>query len=315
MRTNGTKWLDEHGQALLLLGRELMAQRYDFVTVTPDTQRRVNERADKLGNGRARSLRDVFGWSRPFELSALEKPVLELMRAADALDEQGELCRSRVRFSSLGGRLFVHSAFPTLAADSVFFGPDTYRFCSLLERWVCEPRKRVIDVGCGSGAGGIHASPLAQELVLTDINTRALRFAAVNAALANVDADVQVSDVLSDVSGEFDLVMANPPYMHDEQARAYRDGGGAHGEGLSVRIVESALSRLAKGGMLVLYTGSAVVDGEDTFYRSVAPLLQSPNLAVTYEEIDPDVFGEELELANYRDVDRIAAVGLRVVLN
>jgi hypothetical protein len=29
-----------------------------------------------------------------------------------------------------------------------------------------------------------------------------------------------------------------------------------------------------------------------------------------YQELDPDVFGEELEREVYRDVDRIAAVGL-----
>jgi hypothetical protein len=35
---------------------------------------------------------------------------------------------------------------------------------------------------------------------------------------------------------------------------------------------------------------------------------------VTYEELDPDVFGEELEQAQYAQVERIAAVGLRVRL-
>ena len=44
------------------------------------------------------------------------------------------LMRSKVRFSSLGGSLYVHSAFPTSAAEAVFFGPDTYRFAALIAR-------------------------------------------------------------------------------------------------------------------------------------------------------------------------------------
>jgi hypothetical protein len=31
-------------------------------------------------------------------------------------------------------------------------------------------------------------------------------------------------------------------------------------------------------------------------------------LAMRYREIDPDVFGEELEMPAYRDVDRIALI-------
>jgi len=30
------------------------------------------------------------------------------------------------------------------------------------------------------------------------------------------------------------------------------------------------------------------------------------------EELDPDVFGEELERAEYAEVDRIAAVGIKI---
>ncbi|MGE0403972.1 MAG: SAM-dependent methyltransferase, partial [Kofleriaceae bacterium] len=35
---------------------------------------------------------------------------------------------------------------------------------------------------------------------------------------------------------------------------------------------------------------------------------------LVYEEIDPDVFGEELDTPAYRDVDRIAAVGATIAL-
>jgi methylase of polypeptide subunit release factors len=218
-----------------------------------------------------------------------------------------------VRFSSLHGGLFLHSAYPTEEADAVFFGPDTYRFCALLRR--CAPRRRrLVDVGCGTGAGAISIAALVEQRVLADISPRALSFARVNARLNGVSAEVVESDVLAAVPGEVDLVIANPPYMRDDAARLYRDGGGAHGEGLAVRITSEALDRLAPHGVLVLYTGSAIVDGVDTFRRAVSPLLRGRALEFVYEELDPDVFGDELERSSYAEVERIAAVGLQVTL-
>ena len=116
--------------ALVAVGAFLRQAGYHFVTPTPLTHSRVNARR---GNARARSLRDVFGWSRPFEASLLPGNLLDALRDAKALVREGSLCRSAVRFSSLGPDLFVHSAYPTTAPDAVFFGPDTYRFASLLK--------------------------------------------------------------------------------------------------------------------------------------------------------------------------------------
>jgi SAM-dependent methyltransferase len=293
------------------LGRALARQHYHFITVTPETHRRVNERAAREGRGRAESLRDVFGWNRPFDPGLLAPEMIEAMRAAGVLLTEGPLLRSGVRFSSLGEHLFVHSAFPTWQSDAVFFGPDTYRFCAFLRRHA-ESARRAVDIGCGSGAGGIAVAGLCERVVLSDINIHALELARVNAALAGVDADVVMSDVLESVDGNFDLILANPPYMRDSAGRVYRDGGGDHGEALALRILNAALSRLAPGGMLLLYTGAPIVAGRDTFIERAAPLLRDRDVSLSYEEIDPDVFGEELESPLYAAVERIAAVGLCV---
>lgn len=301
--------------ALVDLGRALLESGYSFVTVTPETHRRVQLRAAAAGRADARTLRDVFGWSRPFDASLLPDGILELARRAGVIVDEGTLLRSNVRFSTLGGRIFVHSAYPTLAADSVFFGPDTYRYCDLVrEETSTRPRaRRVVDVGCGSGAGGIVAGENAERIVLGDINHRALELAWVNARLAGLDGRVEVleSDVLRGVEGEIDLVVANPPYMADPAARAYRDGGGSFGEALAVRIARESLERLAPGGRLVLYTGAAIVDGVDTFLAAVRGVCDEARAEWRYREIDPDVFGEEIEQNEaYEPVERIAAVAL-----
>ena len=298
--------------ALVRLGWALRDAGYVFVTVSPETHRRVEFRAAASGKRVARSLRDVFGWSRPFEGRLLPPQVLALATAAGVIENEAALLRSTVRFSSLGGLLFVHSAYPTSGVDSVFFGPDTYRYCDLVMAEVQRAR-RVVDVGCGSGAGGIVAALNAERVVLCDVNREALAFARVNATLAGREQRVELveSDVLLGVEGAIDVVIANPPYMVDPARRSYRDGGGAFGEGLGARIAREALERLDPGGRLVLYTGSAVVDGVDTFLEAIRGPCDRSCQTWHYREIDPDVFGEEIEQNDaYARVERIAAVAL-----
>ncbi|MCA9530278.1 MAG: class I SAM-dependent methyltransferase [Myxococcales bacterium] len=296
-------------RALLELGQRLRAAGYAFTTITPASHARVNARAE---GANARSLRDVFGWNRPFAPEVLPAPIFEAAVRAEALTEEAGLHRSRVRFSTLGADLFVHSGFPTTEPDAVFFGPDTYRYARYL-RQHARTARRVVDVGCGSGAGAIVLRDRCEQLTLADINPRAIDFAAVNAALNEAGSvEVVQSDVLRGVPGAVDLVVSNPPFLVDELERAYRHGGGALGAGLSVRIVAGSIARLSPGGRLVLYTASAIVDGEDTFGAAIAPLLDRDDVRATYEEIDPDVFGEELDRAVYRRVDRLAVVGLVV---
>lgn len=303
--------------SLLRLAEWLASEGYRFTTVTPATHARVLARG---GPEAARNLRDVFGWSRPFDGSLLPQAALEPLRAAQLLlPAGGSLLRSAVRFSTLGKHLYAHSSFPTVQDDAVFFGPDTYRFAQLIEDELKHqplPRDgRILDVGCGSGAGGIAAALSApnspSKLVLADINPRALCFAAANAAHANCgSASLVEGDLYSAVDGQFDLIVANPPYLNDSSQRTYRHGGGSFGEALSGRIVREGLPRLAPGGRLVLYTGATIVDGVDTLHDILRPQLEGCGWPWRYRELDPDVFGEELETPAYAQADRIAAVAL-----
>ena len=300
--------MDAGQRALVELGRELSRLGYHFTTPTPETHRRVVSRK----GGLSRDLRDVFGWSLPFEQALLPPRLFALLAESGALLREGARLRSGARYSSLGDGLFVHSAYPTRESDAVFFGPDTYRYCALLEARV-DGARRCVDVGAGCGAGGIVLAPRCESVVLCDVNPRALRLAEVNAALAGVTSKISLvrSDVLGGVDDGFDLVVANPPYLADEMHRAYRDGGGALGAELSLRIAREALERLPRGGGLVLYTATAIVDGEDLLLRALLPHLRGARF--DYRELDPDVFGEELDRSAYRNVERIAVVALDAI--
>lgn len=303
--------------ALLSLGRWLRQQAYEFVTTTPESHRRVNARACK---SEAQCLRDVFGWNLPFRKALLPAQVFDLLEAAGGLQRADGMFRSGLRAASIGRLLFWHSSYPTAQSDAVFFGPDTYRFVWLIRQALSErhaaPVSSLVDIGCGSGAGGVAAAQLLdrselQRVVLADVNPRALGMARINAALNGVfGAECVQSDVLCGVPETVDLALANPPYLMDPAERVYRNGGGQWGCELALRMTREAMRCLAPGGRLVMYTGSAVVAGQDIFRLNVLPILEAAQASFEYFEIDPDVFGEELDSAAYSSVERIAAVAL-----
>lgn len=299
--------------ALVELGEQLARLHYRFVTPTPATIALVNARP---GNERARSLIDVFGWNREFNQVMVPEAIFNAMREAGVLEETGNGLRSKVRVSSIGDRLYFHSAFPTLAPDSVFFGPDTYRFVRQLRASVPNLSGRIsrcVDVGCGSGAGAIELARMCPSASVhaVDINQAALTLTRVNALLAGAAGVVaEHSDMLDNVDGTFDLIVANPPYLVDAGERPYRHGGGHLGGALSLAVVNAAIARLAPGGTLMLYTASAIVDGVDLLGDDMAARLARAGMTSAYDEIDPDIFGEELQNPAYAATDRIAAVWL-----
>ncbi len=301
---------DAARDALIELLRSLDAAGYDFVTPTPATHARVIARRDRA---RPNGLRDVFGWSLPFAQGTIDDKLVALLDRAGALERRGDLLASRLRVSRVRGALFLHSAFPTTDRDAVFLGPDTYRFADFVaaETATLSRGARVIDIGAGAGVGGLITGRDHREvrLTLVDINCDALWLAAANAAFHRVAAELIGGSGLAGQSGPFDLVLANPPFIVDPDKRAYRDGGDMHGARLSLEWTLAAAKQLAPGGRVLLYTGSAMVDGRDALRAALTGRLPGLNCSLDYRELDPDIFGEELDGAAYADVERIAAIG------
>jgi release factor glutamine methyltransferase len=304
--------MDSDFAALVRLGKHLQAGHYRFTTITPISHGTVQKRR---ASGLAESLTDIFGWSLPFSARAFPL-VAEMLGDAGELDEASDFLCSRVRFSTLGEQLFVHSSYPTQAENAVFFGPDTYRFARAIRQFMPSGEHRparIIDLGCGTGAGGIYAASILSgdrpELVLADINEAALRYCRVNCALNGSQqlTTIVQSDLFKQIDGRSDLIVSNPPYLVDPAARAYRHGG-PRGFDLSLRIAEESLDRLAPRGRLILYTGTPVVDGHDQFLEALSKSFAARAQPFCYEEIDPDVFGEELAGETYGHADRLAAV-------
>lgn len=298
--------------ALLELLGLLRASNYEFVTATPATHARVLARETRQ---RAGNLRDVLGWSLPFAPESIPRPIFDALARADALHERDDgLIAASVRVSSVRGALFLHSAYPTTSADSVFLGPDSYRFADLIVARMGEvpPGARILDYGAGAGVGGITAARAAgnARLTLADINPKALFLSSINAEFAGLDYATAQVQRPADLDGLFDLVVTHPPFMMDRDQRAYRDGGDLYGGQLSLDWVCDSVGLLRPGGRLILHTGVSIVDGRDVLLDALHERLPNADLHFDYHELDPDIFGDELDQPAYADVERIAAVGL-----
>jgi hypothetical protein len=293
-------------EALAKLLHCLKAANYHFTAVTPATHTRVLSRAA----GGEDSLRDIFGWNRPFTRSDANAHVAALLEAAGALETIDGKLRSKVRVASLGDALFLHGAFPTDGEDAVFFGPDTYRFARFVEREL--PRlagaRWLVEMGAGSAAAAIRAATLQtfDKVTLVDRNAAALELASINAEVASVAVQTLLSDAIP-VRSEFGH---RQPALHDRsrtavvprRRRAVRRGSGprlgrAGDCAAGTRRNDAALHRRC----LCRRRSSAAEDARER--------VRGGGLQPRLGEIDPDVFGEELDQPHYRQVERIAAVG------
>lgn len=302
-------WHSAARSALLDLLADLDASGYDFVPPTPSTQARVVARPDRR---EARNVRDVLGWSLPAARGVLPRDLEAALIEAGVLvpDDDGRLI-PQLRASRVEGTLFWHSRYPTTAHDSVFLGPDSYRFAQFILARMDPQARSIVDYGAGAGVGGIIAARHAEDALLTiaDINPKALFLASINAEHAGVrHRTVEVSQP-SDLEGPFDLMVTHPPFMIDAERRAYRDGGDLYGAAMSLDWVLQGIDLLGSDGRLIMHTGVSIVDGRDVLLDALRDRLPAVGLDMTYLELDPDIFGDELDQPAYADVERIAAVG------
>jgi release factor glutamine methyltransferase len=148
--------------------------------------------------------------------------------------------------------------------------PETEELVEFLEPEIRDQKSgvRIIDVGTGSG---VIALSLAQKfpeakVVATDISDEALLLARENAARLQIDrVEFRSSDVLANVDGTFDLVVANLPYVSRQdrdqlQPEVLRDPeialfAGEQGDEIIRQLIETAPAHLNPGGLLALEIG------------------------------------------------------------
>ncbi|MFD0560224.1 methyltransferase family protein [Stackebrandtia endophytica] len=126
------------------------------------------------------------------------------------------------------------------------------------------PVETALDIGTGSGPLALQLSGQATTVTATDLSSRALRFAATNAALNRLDWELLEGDLVEPVAGRrFDQVVSNPPFITGPGATdfTYRDSGRA-GDGVCAELAQAAPGLLNPGGTMQFLANWLHVEGQ-----------------------------------------------------
>ena len=147
--------------------------------------------------------------------------------------------------------------------------PETEELVELLKSEVRDPESEILDVGTGSGVIALTLATEFPEAKISgiDISDDALALARENAARLDLSDRVRFfkSNLLENVDGVFDLIVANLPYIagqdrHTLSREVLRDPevalfAGAQGDELVRTLIDQAPARLRPGGRLALEVG------------------------------------------------------------
>jgi len=167
---------------------------------------------------------------------------------------------------------------------------------SLAQLTMREPVGRALDLGTGCGVQALHLAGHADEVVATDVNSRALWMTRLNAALNEVEVDVRDGSFFEAVAGErFDLISTNPPFVISPatgERLVYRDSG-LPGDRVVEHIVRRGPDHLADGGWLQVLANWAIVEGRPWDERLGSWLRPDCDaLVVQRETLDPASYVE-----------------------
>ncbi|MBW6462379.1 MAG: methyltransferase [DPANN group archaeon] len=153
----------------------------------------------------------------------------------------------------------------SIETDNNVYEPseDTYLLISALEKIVLKKDFKILEVGCGTGIVSISLSSKVASVVACDINSYAVKL-----ALSNVEKNrcnnvkVIESDLFSNISGKFDLIVFNTPYLPqdaDEDVSGeinYAWDGGVDGRKVIDRFLSGVSDFLSEKGCILFLESS-----------------------------------------------------------
>jgi len=149
-------------------------------------------------------------------------------------EQDSKLRLFEIEVNALGRTFTIYSASGVFASKKLDRGTEL-----LINSMQVQDGMRVLDLGCGCGAVGVCvASAYRADLVMADINKRAVKVARMNLKKLNLNAEVVQSNLYENIEGVFDAILLNPPQTA--------------GKDVCFAMIEGARERLKKGGSLQL---------------------------------------------------------------
>lgn len=114
--------------------------------------------------------------------------------------------------------------------------------------------KKVLDVGTGSGILALEASKYAENVLACDIEDKIID--KLKKEKNNSKVTYFKSDLFSNISEKFDLILFNPPYLPSEKIKHVDLDGGKNGTEIIEEFLKQAGKYLNKDGKILLLCSS-----------------------------------------------------------
>ncbi len=128
----------------------------------------------------------------------------------------------------------------------------------LLKSAEVTPGEKVLEMGSGTGLISVHLAKAGAQMTAADVNPRAVECTRANAARNGVKVSTLISDLFSNITDRFDLILFNPPYLAvDEEGDLEKAwSGGESGVKVLSRFLNEVPPFLSPNGSILLLVSS-----------------------------------------------------------
>ena len=116
--------------------------------------------------------------------------------------------------------------------------------------------RSVLDLGTGSGILGLYCATRGAKVTASDIDEAAIEHVHRTAEALGLEINLLLSDLFSKISGRFDLILFNPPYLPSVLVNDRSVDGGTDGTMLADRFLKELPEHLERRAYALLLLSS-----------------------------------------------------------
>ncbi len=134
---------------------------------------------------------------------------------------------------------------------------DSFLLAEALEKELkIKNHENILDLGCGSGLLAIIAAKKGCKVTGADIEKETIECAEKNAAANSAKINFVMSDLFKNISGKFDLIVFNPPYLPEKISADARVWAAGENSELIIRAIGLLKDYLESDGSFLMVVSS-----------------------------------------------------------
>ncbi|MFQ5686512.1 MAG: methyltransferase [Candidatus Scalindua sp.] len=171
-----------------------------------------------------------------------------------------------------------------LSKGSSWFGKDSVTFAKHLAKDLNGMSfGKTLDLCTGIGIQAMVSLKYSKGVIASDVRERSVQNAILNSKINNLsDITFLTSDLLKDISGKYDLIMANPPYgivSKNSDAKNY----GLH---TVFELIENLDNYLKDGGVAKIFTESVNRNGKDLLIEKIKQVFGNKDYTIVLKPLN-----------------------------